>query len=251
MPEKSRAITGHPGAAAQLPSPLELFAACEAREMKIDQAHYREGVSNLLEHNLFMTPVFDKRFLGGYGPFDYAFEKMYPFDFTLAPPVDLRISHGEWRYRELLAQLKRQPDKELRWLLIARWLEHEGVSQHRDFLPAPILANLLRRYRKRVPLSPTSLYQCELVRTWLPYFQRTRAAYNSIKKSVLRVRQALLANGYEATSIDATIHTRSNIQAICCWLEIRKHIQASTLHNAYSRVRGHRRKKWPLDPFEP
>jgi len=222
--------------------PKKLFEACLEEEKTIETTLFRERVDLLLRHVLFLHPLFESSPLAGYKPFEKIAQERYPFNFSIAPPVRLHVSEREWRYRKLLEYLEKQRDTDLRWLLIARWLQQEEISGPEQFLPAGVLRRLVKRFQKHLPtISPTDLLHAARVKLWLPYFERLRADYNAKKPH--NPGLILGGVGYDAEAIEAITRTQSNDWAACKWLGKRKNINPYNLRNAYSRVWGHRRTK--------
>ncbi len=152
--------------------PKELFEACLEEQKRIEAIPPQKRVEYILRDLLFLR-LFEPAALPGSEP--SGLER--PFNFSTAEPLDLQVSEADWRYRTLLEELRKQPDRELRWLLVARWLKQEGVCEPDQFLPDETLRNLLRKFRehlrrRRFPASPTDLRHAASVKLWLPYFER-------------------------------------------------------------------------------
>jgi hypothetical protein len=217
--------------------PKELFAACSTQEQILKQIDMAEAFVSMRRFYLFSFPLF--------GDSSNFANEGYPLQFTIGPPKGLRSSKVDWRYTELLRHLKELNDKELRWLLLARWLSAEGVCTPEEFLPAGVLKRMLDKVRLRMMrLSPSDMYLWYLVKIWQPYFEALLTELGNMPKNCLGPGATLLERGYRRDAIESSIRKRrrSPIQAITGWLEERESIEhdkelpARTLENAYSRI---------------
>jgi len=215
-----------------------LFARCEEREGRIEAIPYRKRIHDLSKHLLFLQPVFWAKPIGGYKPFEKdAYQQRFPFDFSIAPPLHLKVSDREWRYQALLRQLKKLPDVELRWLLISRWLQQEGFCEPDEFLPKAILERLITRFTKTLPWSPEVLHHTVLMDCWRHYFDRLMADLSRAPETNQGNNEWLMKRGYEREAIECCLDKKSSIPAIAEWLERRTKIDARTLENDYSKAR--------------
>lgn len=222
--------------------PNELFESCKSQERKFQSINGHEFLQSLDRMLLFGGPVFSN---------GRASQKKngYPFDITITRP---RVAQSEWRYAALLRALKKLQETDLRWLLIARWLESECICQAEAFLPKEVLERLLKAASKtRMPASPTDLQQARLIGIWLPYFRRLLADEKTARNSHLGRVGALLKKGYVQRAIESAIGRRSEIAATASWLALRdddgsenenKRMKERTLVNAYTRVNVAKRK---------
>ena len=222
--------------------PNELFQSCESQERKFKSIDGKEFLQSLDRMLLFGGPVFSngraRRTKNG-----------YPLDITITRP---RGAESEWRYAALLKTLKKLDETDLRWLLIARWLESEGICQAETFLPKEILERLLERASKeRLQVSPTDLQQARLIEIWLPYFRKLLADAKKARKAHRGSVDTLLKMGYVRSAVESTLGRSSEIAATASWLALRdddgredgkKRWQERTLVNAYTRVNVAKRK---------
>jgi hypothetical protein len=165
-------------------SPQELFDACKAREEKIDAGsdpERRKRIDDLLEHWLFLTPLFGRAPLAGSKFFDQTMQRRYPFDFSIAPYEALKGSPSKWRYRKLLQYLRKLQTRDLRQLLVARWLQQEKICEPRQFLGPATRYRLMREFHARVHISANDLKVGGIIHGWLPYFARIKGELESRK----------------------------------------------------------------------
>jgi hypothetical protein len=209
------------------------------REKKIEALPYRERLDLTLEDLLFIHPLFEDAPLAGWEFFEKLARERYPFNFSIAPPEDLRMSNYEWRYHEIVKHLKKLQgkDTDLCQLLIARWLKQEKVCEPRQFLSGDVRRRLIKKFHKRRRISPNDLRFGAMVHTWVPYFERIKDALQA-GKHLERVREEVLKLGYEPKAIGWVSKTRSTVQAVCGWLAERRNCEARTLRNIYSRQYG-------------
>jgi hypothetical protein len=216
-------------------SPSELFEECTANERRISKSNVMHLLDRLARFYLFDRPLF------GQGS-DWTNDG-YPLLFTIRKPKIVKTSKSDWRYAELLRHLKNLDDPELRWILIARWLNVEAVCDPEDFLPASMFRRMLKKTRAaKIRLSSTDVYLWRLVRIWLPYFEYLLADLNRAPRSHRGPKEALVKGGYLEDAVEWSLQKRSAVQAVTSWLEQRntpkgsKQLSARTLENAYSRV---------------
>lgn len=215
---------------------VALNSSCESHEKTIEARPYGERVRGLLKHRLFSTPLFWSEPLGSYKPFEKAmYQDRFPFDFSIAAPLQLRFSELEWRYRELVRQLKKLPDMDLRWLLIARWLQQEGICSPEIFLPTQILRRLVKSFGKKSPLSPEVLHHWALINCWLPYFEELFRDLREAPKTNRGEKLWLTKLGYNSEAIECALGKRSAVPAAADWVEKRTRIDSRTLQNDYSK----------------
>lgn len=215
--------------------PNELFRSCESLERKFKSIDGKEFLQSLDRTLLFGKPVFSD------GPASRK-ENGYPLDIRITRP---RGAESEWRYAALLKTLKKLEETNLRWLLIARWLESEGICQAEDFLPREIMERLLETASKtRMEVSPTDLQQARLIGIWLHYFRKLLADAKKARKAHQGI-DALVKMGYVRSAVESTLGRKSELQATASWLALRdddgpeygkKRRQERTLVNAFTRV---------------
>lgn len=239
--------------------PIDMFKACEVQENRFKAITGKQFLESLDRMRLFEGPVFSE------GP-DSRSRQAHEFGLLIAPP---RGSKPEWRYTELVRKLKKLQENDLRWLLVARLLESEGVCKAEEFLPKEILERLLKRAKKaRLRASASDLQMTRLIRIWLPYFERLLDDRDKLlekRRGVGEALKELSKMGYLESAVDAIIGKREPVPAVINWLTSREEAYPAkeyTLLNAYSRVETAKRKadaqfdKWLLrhphhvDPWE-
>lgn len=228
-----RLPTGSPPMGAS--SPRELFEECSAHERHAQKSDVIDVLNEFARFYLFDRPLF--------GEGSVWTNDGYPLLFTIRKPKIVKSSQTDWRYAELLRHLKNLDDRELRWVLIARWLNVEGVCEPEHFLPATVFRRMLKKTRvAKIRVSSTAVYQWRLVRIWLPYFENLLADIGRVPKSHRGPGEALVKLGYLEDAVKWSLERRSAIYAATNWLEQRKttnsskQLSARTLENAYSRV---------------
>jgi transposase len=216
-------------------NPGELFAECSAQEQRAKKSNVVGLLDKLARFYIFDRPLF------GEAP-DWANDG-YPLLFTIRKPTNLKSSKVDWRYSELLRYLKNLDDPELRWTLIARWLNIEGVCDPEHFLPSHIFRRMLKKTRANtIRLSPSDIYLWRVVRIWLPYFEYLLSDLRKISLKHRGPLEALVKIGYSENAVRCALAKRSAVQAVTSWLELRsemtsgKRLSARTLENAHSRV---------------
>lgn len=215
-----------------------------SREKEIAVMDYTEEINSRLRDLIFL-PVFEPPSL----LLPERFEVRAPLRPSISEPLEFPVSEADWRYNKLLKVLKKQPAKELRLLLIARWLKQEGICEPGDILSPEILRGLIRRFRSGLgpkhPLrSVEGFRHAARVKLWLPYFQRLVADMSGIHAKYAADRTLRMEKlGYEREPIKCSLKVRSPIRATCKWLEGRRCGDARTLYNAYSRMWSVPRKK--------
>ena len=225
--------------------PQDLYSDCMTSEKKIEATNYRPVIDSLLLDLIFL-PVFEPTSL-----LPERFEVRPPFGPSISEPLEFLVSEADWRYSQLLKILKKQTAKELRLLLIARWLKQEGVCRPEHILSPDVLRKLIKRFRGRLnrrhPLrSAEGLRHAARVRLWLRYFQRLLADLSTIHAKYPADRTLRLEKlGYESSSIKCSLKVKSPIRATCKWLGERGRGDARTLYNAYSRIWSASRKNEP------
>ena len=152
--------------------PAEIFDLCEAQEKRFETINGNQFLKSLDRMRLFGGPVFSDE------PKSQT-RKVQEFGRRQG-------SKPEWRYTELVKTLKKLHDVELRWLLIARWVESEGICKAEEFLPKETLKRLLKRAQNaRLKVStPGDLRLARLIRIWLPYFERLLHERDGLLKNV-------------------------------------------------------------------
>ena len=222
--------------------PAEIFKLCEAQEKRFETINGNQFLERLDRIRLFGGPVFSEEPQSRTG-------KAHEFGLLITRP---QSSKPEWRYTELVKKLKRLQDAELRWLLIARWAESEGICKAEEFLPKETLKRLLKRAKNarlnaQLKVSPGDLRLARLIRIWLPYFERLlhdRAGLLKKRRGMGVAMKELLGLGYVESAVDSTIGKREPDQAVISWLTLRKKYDGKdhTLQVAYSRVEAAKRK---------
>jgi hypothetical protein len=217
---------------ALLRDPRELFKACMDREQLLERTGIKAILRSIDRFFLFDFPLFEDK------PGDFA-NGGYPLQFTITRPEDAKGPNAEWRYTELLRHLKKLHERELRWLLIARWLDEEDVCEPEEFFPERMLEQMLKRHNAQMMCtSPADLFHSYLVRIWHPYFSNLLADLRGLPKNYRRGREALVKRGYEPLAVEYALGLRSAVRATVGWLdEVRGKGEARTLENAYSRVK--------------
>ena len=220
-------------------TPHEMYVRCVARGKEIATIPYREQIAFILDHVLFLFPLFDHYGLG------ILAKVRYPFHFSITQPQVQSVS--EWRYRTLLEHLRKQEDRELRWLRVARWLQQERVCEPRQFLPPDMLRHLVKRFQRKMHVSEREMFYNKLIENWLPYFKRLQRDLEA-RKDLRRKREEVTKLGYDADAVDLTMRKRSLIEAVCSWLA--RHQKdtggARTLRNAYTSLHGDIRVSRPM-----
>lgn len=217
-------------------NPSEIFESCSAQEQILKRIDMGKAFVSIHRFYLFGFPLFCDETA------NFANEG-YPLHFTISRPKGTKKSTANWRYTELLRYLKELNDTELRWLLVARWLDAEGVCEPEDFLPKAVLKRMLAKIRSRtMRLSPRDMYLWDLIRIWSPYFEALLTELRNMPKNSLGPGLTLVKRGYRQDAVESSLKKRSPIPAIAGWLEERerisgrKQLPARTLENAYSRV---------------
>jgi hypothetical protein len=136
-----------------------------------------------------------------------------------------------------LRQLRKMPHMELRWLLIARWLQQERVCEPKAFLPTQILKRLVKSFGKRSSWSPETLHHRALINCWLPYFVKLLHDVRKAPKTNRGESQWLKKLGYNSDAIKCAFGKRSAVPATADWVEKRTKIDSRTLQNDYSKYR--------------
>ena len=215
----------------RLLGPKGLCDACEALEKRFESISGKEFLQSIDRARLFNRPVFSEE------PATRRRKANALDSLIVTRPQGAK---EDWRYAGLLRKLKKLREAELRWLLIARWLEAEGICRAEEFLSGEMLDRLLKRASKaRLQASPRDIQLARLVRIWLPYFQRLRDDLEEVRKKRRRPVEALLQMGYIQTAIESTLGRKSAVQATISWLAFRNAdngMNERTLENAYSRV---------------
>lgn len=141
-----------------------------------------------------------------------------------------------WKYRCVLELVRRQPNREDRLLVLARWLFQEQVCEVEDVVDLQELQRLAKQ--KFACFSPRDFHHADLVRSWLPYFERLLTDLRKRKKTNVE----LVNLGYDTKAVTDAFGKRSVVPAACEWLADRRdaglNVNALTLQNAYSRIYG-------------
>ncbi len=235
MDNKRNQISEHLATTPPKLSPVELYALCEQQEKRIEAKDYRQTLQDLYAHWLFIRPLFESKPLAGLKRFDRFNQELYPYRFSIAQGRYIPRSKTGWRYRRLLVNLKKLQDRELRWLLIARWLKQERVCEPEQFLPDAMLQDLVKKFSNPERFSPADFHGAFLIHAWVPYFEQLKAELSS-RKNLSREKEEVARLGYDEKAIGWAFRKHSLIQAICEWLGERKGREPSTLRNIYSRL---------------
>lgn len=231
----------HQGANSNEITPHEMYGRCVARGKEIATIPFRQQMAFHLEHLLFLFPLFIRTDLS---VFEVLTKAHYPFNFPIAQPQAPSVS--EWRYRTLLEHLRKQKDRELQWLLVARWLKQEQVCEPRQFLPPDTLRHLVKRFQRKMRASEQDMFYNKLIENWLPYFKRLQEDLEK-RKDLSRKREEVTKLGYDADTVTWATRKRSLIEAVCGWLARQKNTgSARTLRNAYTRIHGSIRLPRPM-----
>jgi len=214
--------------------PTEVFNFCEAQEKRFEAINGNQFLESLDRMRLFEGPTFIEE------PVSRA-RRGHDFGLLITRPQGAKT---DWRYEELVKKLKNIHAPDLRWLLIARWLEGEGICRAEEFLPKEVLNRLLDRAKAaRLPVSPTDLQYARLIRIWLPYFGRLLQDLKATQKDRRNPKEALVRMGYTRESVESAVGKKSELQAVISWLAVRKaedntsEINEHSLEKAYSRVK--------------
>ena len=241
--------------------PRAFFKVCSSMEKRFEAINGNQFLESLDRMRLFEGPVFSEES-------ESPARKAHEFGLLITRP---RGSKAEWRYTELVKKLHKVQETELRWLLIARWLEREDVCKAEEFLPKEILKRLLKRAESARPkVLPRDLQLARLIRIWLPYFERLlhdRDALLTKRRGIGQAMKELSGMGYIEGAVDSIVGKQKPVQAVITWLTSRGEVgrgtaKERTLENAYSRVEAAKRKvdskfnKWlerhphQIDAFE-
>lgn len=213
-------------------NPTDLFKACEVQENRFKTINGKQFLDSLDRMRLFEGPVFSEES-------ESRARKAHEFGLLITPP---RSAKADWRYTELVRKLKNLHQPDLRWLLIARWLESEGVCKAEEFLPKDTLKRFLKRAKKeRLEVFASDLQIARLVRIWIPYFERLLHNRKELRKKRRGVvtSKDLLEMGYLESAVEATYGKQEPVPAIITWLTLREEkypAKEGTLRSAYSRV---------------
>jgi len=210
--------------------PGELEAQCEAQERELELT-FQQKRQAVLEFLAFGTPLFDPN-----PGLDAAIRKEDPLELKID-----KLRRRADKYESLIQLLKNAKDNEVRLVILAIWLKHEGICGPREFLPPAVYRRALqiaRQARLEADVSFTDLLHSRRVRAWLPYFEQLLSEVRELK-SAPRARQKLEGLGYKRETIELVlgVRKRSAVSACCEWLECQGKGQARTIENAYSRYR--------------
>src|SRR5579872_1272962 len=213
--------------------PTDMFKACEVQENRFKAITGKQFLKSLDRMRLFEGPVFSE------GPESRA-RKAHEFGLLITLPQG---SKSECRYTALVRKLKKLQETDLRWLLISRWLEGEGVSMAEEFLPKEILGRLLKTAKKaRLQVSASDLQMARLVRIWLPYFERLLDDRDKLlekRRGIGGALKELSKMGYLESAVESIYGKHEPVPAVMAWLTRRGEgypANERTLQNAYSRV---------------
>ena len=231
----------------------DLYAECLSKESKLKALSIKSINHKTLEfflfegHPLFLQlhPKWGAELAKRVGPM---LEERKPYDFSIIQQEDSAASDDEWRYRQLLHNLKEIRTIESRLLLIARWLKQEGICEPGEIMPQAMLRRALTSFQRKERISNKDWYKWCLVRIWIPYFTRLFEDLSRAPKSNRGPDELLRDMGYEPAAIAASKNKHSLIAAITSWLETpEKRHNARSLENAYSRVNSRRRHAQPAE----
>ena len=215
-----------------------------AKEDRLLGAQRKKDLLDGYKKILFASHLFWEEPVGGDPIFERNFGRArFPFDFCVARRKDEKCSEPEWRYLKLLELLHEEKDRELRWLLIARWLKHENVCEPDLFLPKTILERLALRYLRSWQFSISDMANFAVVRGWQPYFLRLRSDLQQLRRKGESLQEALEKIGYEPAAIKFAITKKKLESVILSWIAGRRNLELHTLRNAYSRTAGRKRKR--------
>jgi hypothetical protein len=168
----------------------------------------------------------------------------YPLRLSYGQPKhDLR-STGEWRYEMILHLLRRETDRGLRLLLLARWLKQECVCEPEDLLPLDEAANLTRKIMQQIGLRPTDMAYWMLIKKWKRYFALLLSELKTTKDES-GGSLALIKRGYDQDAIALASRKKSEVAASIAWLSQRTQISQHALENAWSRMSGAKARSLP------
>jgi len=219
-------------------SPEKHYAECISREKTLRNPN----LDLYAEYLLYGGKLFHDAPVGRLKGFRAAENAKHPFQVIAAPTDLLTVSRAEWRNRKLLSLLSKPQDVEFRWILIARWLKQERVCQPQDFLPAGVRTQLIQKFMKANPLSPTDLVYRSLIQNWKTYFDRINEELLT-RKHLHRRREDVIQLGFDSGAVSIMARKKSWLEAVCEWLDSRGKGNARTLRNSYSRLHGHSRKR--------
>jgi hypothetical protein len=200
-------------------TPQELFAKCKRNARPLD----KKSLAQLFDR------VVDRLTFSGR-------------PFKSEPNLDSALSTGAsddaeykqiireaWRYRALVKFLKKHSSRELRWHLLALWLQEEGICEPKEFVPPEIYKTLTRENRARLIVSIADFQHFHRIEAWKPYFERLLADR--------RAGKDLKQSGYDEDAIVSAQERRSAVAAVCDWLASKNRPpDATTLRNAHSRI---------------
>jgi hypothetical protein len=151
----------------------KLFAICLANEEMRLGPLLEKNLLSWYKNTLFSATLFYPDPIGGYAPFEQAYNKSRnPFTFSVARQWRDKSSKAEWKYRKILELLRETKDMDSRLLLIARWLKQEQICEPEDLLPKEILDRLVQAFLK-ANVSWWADYSYGLaIAAWKPYFER-------------------------------------------------------------------------------
>lgn len=163
------------------------------------------------------------------------------------------------RYFLLVETLRQAKDKDKLWLFLALWLKQEAVREPEHFLPPETYQRLTLKSRQRFRgISFSDMKYSELVRCWMPYFERLLEDRNRNHSIAPSVHAELSALGYDSKAVELIMSRRwrSAVELSCEWLAAHKVIHtnrvdpdlARTLSNAHSRVNSAISKGSPTEP---
>jgi hypothetical protein len=205
----------------------ELFEACLAEERSLRIQDLSPVKKRIFDEIIFESPLF--------------VTNPSSVDGSNAPSREERIlQHLDLgsRYRDLVELLRKANDKPTRWLILARWVNQEGICEPAEFLPfstMPLAKKCLSH------ISAADIHYVSLVDTWRPYFEALMRDWKAVGGNKPKLKD----KGYDPQAI-ISIRGKSVIRSICEWLEIREQkptYNSSSLQNVYSRCYGTPRKK--------
>ena len=231
------------------PTIPEMFDDYMAREDRLFSTNFKKKLVELWKDLLITRPLFWPDPIGGFQPFEEAFNpSRNKFTYSVARRGNETSSAAEWRYLKLLELLRRENDVEMRWLLLARWLQQEGICEPEKFLPRPVLASLVRRFFRSLRISAADTSYWAVITRWTPYFARLKSDLHRLRSEQEDPQTALIKMGYDGAAVGFAIKKGSVPSAIMHWVAKRRNMQVEKLQNAYSRTRKKSRKRAVATP---
>ena len=222
MEDKLQDTRRYQGLTLETSDPRKLFQECDREEKdsrrRLEQ--FKRGQLKTLKEELYKTLVFERPlFVPGEDERELR-------SFLRAVPRAQRASyrrfvHACWEHKALLGALRNARDNEQRWLILARWLKHEGIAQPEAFLSAGFLKHCAVRHFRGFSL--TRILYGVLVHIWGPYFSRIRTDWLALEdqKEIYQIRNILEKKGYDPRAVAIFLRRREVVPAVCDWLSMR------------------------------